>query len=778
MKLSYNQIREMINTALPDAYIVDLFDDSVVYELKSNQYFQCSYAIVDGKLQMGQQVAVQKKVTYEKMQAAASLLAAVGDPKDENYGYVWDVQVIRYGMAKGSNIYWDKAPFVAAMPSLEGSKVFLIRDGQHIRPGGPRLEKSAAELVGWLAAWKDTGPTANAELHLLPSAKDLRDDLLALQAAGMLEADKPIVLGLSVDVDGDGQMKMLAGKRVKWLTKVDKVQVDVVHDPTNEGKFLKMVAAAEADQKEEVMFKKFLAALMQMRPALKAQIEAFEAKGDQATDEEMKVLLAAAMPEQNAGDIDKLIAALKPGGFKDLHLADDAEVKKLLAAAEAKFAETTKLLACASKLGTMLAAEAKLPDYAKMRVKAQFDGRIFEDAQLQAAITSEKEYLDKVQAAAGFIDLPGGDRQMLIMGSGERMQAALDKMMGVKVPKELENEMAFEGLRAAYVRMTGDVQVRGILDPGQMRKLQAAGFDSSTFAYALGNTLYRIMARDYAEAPDFGLSLLISNERNAKDFRTMEAIKIGYFGDLPVVENVAQDGWPDLGILSDEDVSYALGQQGGIITITRVMIINDDIGAVTKIMSRLPRAARITRARKAWNLLLNNAVYTGDNKAVFHADHNNLGSTAIASAEILVARTNMRKQTEPGSGNRIYIPNKSEILVIPSDLWGTSVGINQQRPVVGTPNPLFQYFGASEERIFENILMTDVNDWMLLANPKDVDIAEIAYLNGVKEPEMFVANNPAAGQMFYNDQLQYKIRQEDAVTLLDYRGVYKEVVAG
>jgi hypothetical protein len=285
------------------------------------------------------------------------------------------------------------------------------------------------------------------------------------------------------------------------------------------------------------------------------------------------------------------------------------------------------------------------------------------------------------------------------------------------------------------------------------------------------------MARDYQEAPDFGMSLLISNERNAKDFRAMEAIKVSYFGDLPLVANVKADGWPDLGVLSDEEVSYALEQQGGIVTIDRVMIINDDIGVVQKIMSRIPRAARITRARKLWKLFLDNATYGGDGKAIFHVDHNNLGSTAYAVAELQVIRTAMRKQTEPGSGNRIYLSNKSETVAIPTDLWGTATGINKQPPTLAVPNPMFEYFGAGNERIFENPFQTDVTDYMVFANPKEVDIAEIAYLNGVKEPEMFVANNPTAGQTFYNDQNQFKIRQEDAVTALDYRGVYKEVVA-
>ena len=100
------------------------------------------------------------------------------------------------------------------------------------------------------------------------------------------------------------------------------------------------------------------------------------------------------------------------------------------------------------------------------------------------------------------------------------------------------------------------------------------------------------MVQDYREISDYGVSRLVgSNIRNARDFRTMESVQIGYYGDLPDVTPETVD-YPDLGELSDEKVEYALNQKGGIITITRRMIIDDDMRTVTKIISRLPRAAR------------------------------------------------------------------------------------------------------------------------------------------------------------------------------------------
>ena len=93
MEYSFEQIREMVRLALKatmatDAYcyVVDLYQDSVVYEVEmakgKEQYFRCSYALVDNQVQLGEPVAVQKKIEYIPLQAASKLLAAAGDPAD------------------------------------------------------------------------------------------------------------------------------------------------------------------------------------------------------------------------------------------------------------------------------------------------------------------------------------------------------------------------------------------------------------------------------------------------------------------------------------------------------------------------------------------------------------------------------------------------------------------------------------------------------------------------------------------------------------------------
>jgi len=421
-----------------------------------------------------------------------------------------------------------------------------------------------------------------------------------------------------------------------------------------------------------------------------------------------------------------------------------------------------------------------LPVPVQNKLKNQFKDQLLDEPLLAAAIRAEKHMLDELTGSGNVVGM-GGTR--VIIEPTEKLQAACDKMFGLPVKDEAKQVASFRSLRAAYTEITGDTDVRGYLDDqNHLRQLRAAGFDSSTFAYVLGNTLYRRMISDYQEIGDFGISLVVGqNIRNARDFRTIESVRIAYYGDLPDVNpEVNTPGYSDLGTLSDEKVDYVLGQKGGIITISRKMIINDDIRAIDTIRKRLPRAARRTLAKTVWAPIISNAVYKGDNKAMFHADHANLDSTVFGMAAVLAMKTRMYNQTEPSSGAVLGLRLKN--LVIPEALWGAAITLNQTPNFlisgVTSGNPFFHFFGANNENIFVNPLMTDASDFLGLADMSDCECVELAFMNGQQEPEMFIADNPNFGQFFINDQIQYKIMHEYSAVATDFRGVQKNIVVG
>jgi len=691
------------------------------------------------------------------IQAASKLLAASGSPEDADYGFKWRVQVVEYGLGKDGRINWPKEPLVAAINLYDGAKVFALNDSQHLA-SKKQFGKSVREIVGWLKNPVDTGTGIEADLYILKSAQWLRDNLVDSHERG-----NPTLLGLSHDVSARAKTVLVGGRKVKEPVEITAVEVDVVYDPTNNGRFIQMAAAVGQEGEGDMLLQKLLAALEGKRPDLHKQITEGMEAGTVSEDQAMQMVAAATVQEAGGDQDNEQLVAAVVEGMKKVLVVDDGAGKELKA---------MKLLAAGMTLDREL-GESKLPEKFQASLRKRFEGREFETEDLRAAIKESKELIDDLTGSGG---VEGAGGVHVVRGSTEKLQAAADMLFGVNVDDQFKDIAPFTSLRAAYVEMTGDTEVRGYLDPAQTQRLQAA-YGSATFSFVLGNTLYRRMVQDYAEAGDYGVSRLVGgNIRNARDFRTMESVRIGYYGDLPDVDPEAVD-YADLGELSDEEVSYALNQKGGVITINRKMIINDDMRAVQKIISRLPRAARRTLAKRCWNKFIGNAAYKGDSKAVFHADHGNLGAAALSIASLTAGKLAFAQQTEPGSGERLAL--RPRTLAIPSDLWATAKQINDTQGAPGTANfgnPFFQFFGAAGEGIFECPFMTDADDWMLFGDPDECEILELAYLNGQQAPEMFVADNPTVGQMFVADKIQYKIRHEYECEITDFRNAYKAVV--
>jgi phage major head subunit gpT-like protein len=350
----------------------------------------------------------------------------------------------------------------------------------------------------------------------------------------------------------------------------------------------------------------------------------------------------------------------------------------------------------------------------------------------------------------------------------ERLQMALDRLFNL--PVEDLSIPAFHGIREAYVAYTGDGEVTGLL-PSQLRIRE--DITSTTFPNALANTLRRLLLKEYREQ-DYGVSL-IAQSSSVPDFRAQERVRVGYFGDLPTVDPEAAD-YAELTAPTDEKASYSVVTFGGVVTITRKMIINDDLGVVPQIVSRLGRSARRTLAQRVFNLMINNpTIY--DSVAWFHATHGNLGSTALSAAELNVVRTAMRNRTEKDSSKKLGIaPN---VLVVPHELEGTARQENMREYLDSsfTPNPVRFLFGSNGERIVVSPLLSDANDWYVFANVEEAPTVEVGFLQGRQEPEFFLAEDPTSEKVFTSDKIRYKVRHEFEAAVIDFRGAYKEAVA-
>lgn len=413
---------------------------------------------------------------------------------------------------------------------------------------------------------------------------------------------------------------------------------------------------------------------------------------------------------------------------------------------------------------------------------------LIENGLIKATKEEEKKLLSATSTILAEISQKE-DMNMIQVGISEpeRLQAAMDKLFGMDVDSKFKSVEPFRSLGGGYVAVTGDVDLRGVPSPHGKELGEAfmevmglpAAYSTASFSFVLGNAMYRRLIKEY-NSVNYREDVLISYYRNAENFKTMEIVQVGYFADIPTVTPETVD-YTELVMPTDVEASYHVIQKGGIVTVTRAAMLADDLRSITQLVSKLGRAARRTHAKRAWNMIIDNADFDGDGKDLFHNDHGNLGAVALTlDATGITTLTNrikaMYAQAEQDSGESLGL--------VPKYLWcertclEIAQGLNSPWPGATAPNPHAGRFGANHENIVCSPLFTDTNDWGLIADANDVELLEAAYINGKREPDFFLADNPLVCQMFVADKIQYKLRHEYEFGIADYRGFDKSVVVG
>jgi hypothetical protein len=361
----------------------------------------------------------------------------------------------------------------------------------------------------------------------------------------------------------------------------------------------------------------------------------------------------------------------------------------------------------------------------------------------------------------------------------EQAQAAFTKLFN---PAYDSNGASFRSLMDAYVALTGDSFMHGDFFPERCSAgLRACmDFSSTSFAFGLQNALSMYLSKEYKRFP-YHEEILISDRKEAKDFRTVHSVQLGYFDELPSVDPAAAD-YDSIAPYGDTETQYDIGQKGTVIFVTRKHIQNDSIGLIKAMVSRMARVARKTHAQYVWDFFINNS-NCPDGTAWFSLAHQNLGSDALDFTAVVTAISALAGMTEPtpsGTKLGLDLATFNWNLVVPIDLWDTATKLNQARvtDVNNTPNPLHHLFGERNERIITCPFLTDPNDWGLVRDPQDIPIIEMSYLNGQQDPEFIYEEHPTHDEhVFKGDKWGYKVRHEYGGALADWRSAYQAQVA-
>lgn len=298
---------------------------------------------------------------------------------------------------------------------------------------------------------------------------------------------------------------------------------------------------------------------------------------------------------------------------------------------------------------------------------------------------------------------------------------------------------------------------------GAMLGLETRGglHSTSDFPLILANVANKTLRSAYEAAPQTfkGFSRQTSNP----DFKTIARTQLG---DAPSLEKVNESGEFKRGTVGEAREQYALATYGKVVAVTRQTIINDDLGAFTRLPEMFGRAAADLESDTVWGILTGNPAM-GDGVTLFHATHGNLaGAGAVISVPTLgEARAGMRKQK--GLNGR-FINVMAKYLLVPAAIETTAEQFVTQTNIIYTKSSDYNPFANKLQVVAEPRLdAASAISWYLAADPAQIDTIEYAYLEG--QEGVYLESRVG----FDVDGVELKARLDFAAKAIDWRGFWK-----
>lgn len=389
---------------------------------------------------------------------------------------------------------------------------------------------------------------------------------------------------------------------------------------------------------------------------------------------------------------------------------------------------------------------------AGLKDDAMLSQAIEEGASVEAFRTAAFEKLIERQSqtptfphtgAAGNRSIADAMTDALVMRADPRHKPADDarEFVGLSLP-----ELARRSLESSGIRTAG-FGASTVID----RALHGAG----DFPIVISNVGERLFMASYGASP--AALKQVARQATAANFKAKTAVKLSGFSDL---EKVTEHGEYKRGTFTEGAESYKLATFGKVFGVTRVALINDDLGAFADVSRKLGEAAARLEAQTLADLVVKNPAMA-DGKAVFHADHKNLlTGTALDITALKAARLLLGKQTGL-AGELIDVRARFLVVGLENETTAEQLLTAISATTWADTNPFSGRFELVVDRRISD------NSWFITADPYAVPSLEYAYLSGVGGPEFFTREG------FDTDGVEIKVRLDFGGGWLDHRGWVK-----
>jgi hypothetical protein len=282
-------------------------------------------------------------------------------------------------------------------------------------------------------------------------------------------------------------------------------------------------------------------------------------------------------------------------------------------------------------------------------------------------------------------------------------------------------------------RMNDDT-IRTAFEADRTLRAAALGFSTISLSGILSNVANKALLESYSAIEAVAPRICAATDVN--DFKQITRYRLTGQGTF---EKVAPDGELKHAQLTEESYSNQVETYGKIISLTRQMIINDDLGAFLQIPRILGRQSALTVETAVFTLLLANpnSFFSTTNKNFFSGADTFLQISSLTTAEQLFL-----DQTDK-DGKPILI--SPAILLVPSSLKVTAqqlmteTRVNEttttDKPKPGNNPHAGKWIPLATPYLNnKSIPGFSATAWYLFANPADVAAMEIAYLRGQRTP--------------------------------------------
>lgn len=356
---------------------------------------------------------------------------------------------------------------------------------------------------------------------------------------------------------------------------------------------------------------------------------------------------------------------------------------------------------------------------------------------------TELEAMRRTRPAAAAIHVAGGH------GVPWQQVLTAAAMQATRLPTAAyEGELTDQVLQAAHTRFRGTIGLqelfieaavangyqgpRRMRGQGEVRSVLEAAYSTHDISGILSNIGNKHLMQAFSAVEQSWSE--IAARRNVSDYKTHTTYRMT--GDLKFLP-LGNDGEIKHAEAGETSYTNQADVFARMLALTIKDIVNDDLGALLALPTRMGRGAAIALNEVFWKTFMDNAGF-------FSSGNNNYADgagTALSIDALTQAELLFYDQTDE-DGNPLGVA--PEILLVPNALFVTATNLmasleirdttaNKKAP---TDNPHAGKFRVVRSSYLSNSSLSgnSTKAWYLLANPAALAAIEVAFLNGVETP--------------------------------------------